>query len=65
MEVFHAAVVPYQINENCLKEIETIIFSSSTVKAKRVTATSFFHDKPFAENIVMMVTKSCIQVNHT
>ena len=65
IQVFHAALVPYQINKNCLKDIEAITFSSSTVKAKRVTTTSFFNDKPFTENIVMMVTKSCIHINHT
>ena len=30
---FHAALVPYLINKNCLKGIEAINFSSSTVKA--------------------------------
>ena len=65
MQLFHAALVPNQINKNCLKYIEAITFSSSTVKAKRVTAPSFSHDKPFAENIVIMVRKSCIHVNHT
>ena len=56
--MFHAALVPYQINKNSLKDIEAITFSSSTVKANRVTATSFFHDKAIAENIVMMLTKT-------
>ena len=65
IQVFHAALVSYQINKNFLKDIEAISFSSSTVEAKRVAATSFFHDKPFAENIVMIVTKSFIHVNHT
>ena len=65
IQVFHAALVPYIISKNCLTDIEAITFSSSTVKAKNITTTSFFHDKPFTENTVMMVTKSCIDVNHT
>ena len=31
-----------------VKDIEATTFSSSTVKAERVTGTSFFQGKPFA-----------------